>query len=137
MFVLGTGWSFLALILSGIPPVATGRKTSCPSIDGCGKPVALALPFECDEGLPHFVLGECDECPCSAGLVRSVSALLVGMGSKVVDAGAVGRPVIVGSGVGCGVWKFSSDRNQSIKPSMPKYGLSVDGPRTSRSRLVG
>lgn len=138
MFVLGTGWSSLALILPGIPPVATGKKTSCPSIEGCGNPVAVESPFQCP-GFPHFGVGECDENPCSSvvgsGSMFSVgSVFLVGTGSEVAGAGLVGRPVVVDSGS----WKPPSDRNQSIRPSNPKYGvLSGETPRTSRSRLVG
>jgi hypothetical protein len=139
MFVLGTGWSSLALMLLGMPPVATGKKTSCPSIDGRGNPVALEPPLVSDPGIPPFGVVESDEDPCSS-VVSSGSVFLVGSGisvgsaSEAVGSGSVGRPVIVGTGA----WKSLSDRNQSIKPSNPKYGvLSGETPRTSRSRLVG
>jgi len=133
------------MILLGIPPVATGKKTSCPSIDGRGNPVALEPPFVCGAGSLPFGVDEYDGFPCfsvvgasfvffvgSAFLVGS--GFLVGPGFEIVVSGAVGRPVIVGSAA----WKPLSDRNQSIKPSNPKYGvLSGETPRTSRSRLVG
>jgi len=77
MFVLGTGWSSLALILLGIPPVATGRKTSCPSIDGRGNPVALDSPFLSDPGLSPFGIGKFDDDPCFS-VVCSGSGFLVG-----------------------------------------------------------
>lgn len=124
-------------MLPGIPPVATGRKTSCPSIDGRGNPVAVESPFQCP-GLPHFGVDECDENSCSS-VVGSGSVISVGAGSEVAGAGLVGvgsagRPVVVGSVS----LKPPSDRNQSIRPSSPKYGvLSGELPRTSRSRLVG